>query len=108
MTGAVVGLVTLVLALVLGLLIWTAFRVYSAQKSSIQTLAINGLKFDEALADYGSDAAERRRILRQGPGTTIDQIWAGGYDGDFVIKTYGYALANQKDCEETRDKGMKR
>ena len=46
MTGAVVGLMTLLLALVLGLLIWTAYGVLSTQKALIQTLAVNGLKFD--------------------------------------------------------------
>src|SRR5271165_1054025 len=43
MTGAVVGLMTLLLALVLGLLIWTAYGVFSTQKSSVQTLAVSGL-----------------------------------------------------------------
>jgi len=45
MTGAVVGLMTLLLALVLGLLIWTAYGVFSAQKLSIQILAINDLSW---------------------------------------------------------------
>ena len=39
MVGAVVGLVTLLSALVLGLLIWTAYRVYAGQSATIQTLA---------------------------------------------------------------------
>ena len=103
MTGAVVGLVTLLLALVLGLLIWTGYGVYSAQKASIQTLAINGLKFDGALANYGSETADGRRILREGLKTTIMEIWGGGYDGDFVVKNYGYALANLKDRQAYLD-----
>jgi hypothetical protein len=57
MVGAVTGLVTLLLALVLGLLIWTAFGVCSTQKASIQPMAINDLKFD---------AAQRRRHRRGG------------------------------------------
>jgi hypothetical protein len=48
MTGAVVGLMTLLVALVLGLLIWTAYGVFSTQKASVQTLAITDLKLDEA------------------------------------------------------------
>jgi len=99
MTGAVVGLVTLLLALVLGLLIWTGYGVFSTQKASIQTLAISGLKFDEALANYGPEAAEGRRILRQGLKSTIGEIWGGGHDRGSVIKNYGYALANLKDRE---------
>jgi hypothetical protein len=66
MVAAVTGLVTLLLALVLGLLIWTAFGVYSAQKASIQSMAIGDLKFDAALTDYGPEAAEGRRISQSG------------------------------------------
>jgi hypothetical protein len=99
MTGAVVGLVTLLLALVLGLLIWTGYGVYSTQQASIQTLALSALKFDGALANYGSEAAEGRRILRQTLKTTIAEIWGGSDDGDFVIKNIGYALANLKNRE---------
>src|SRR5277367_1971793 len=37
--GAVVGLLTLLSALVLGLLIWTAFGLYAGQNLAVQTLA---------------------------------------------------------------------
>jgi hypothetical protein len=99
MVGAVTGLVTLLLALVLGLLIWTAFGVYSAQKASIQTTALNDLRFDAALSDFGPEAAEGRKILRSGIARTIVQIWAGDYDGDFVEKNYRYALSSLKERE---------
>jgi hypothetical protein len=75
MTGAVVGLMTLLLALVLGLLIWTAYGVFSTQKASVQTLAITDLKLDEAFQDYGSEAAEGHRIRRDGIKNTIAEIW---------------------------------
>ncbi len=96
MTGAVVGLMTLLLALVLGLLIWTAYGVFSTQRAAVQTLAISGLKFDEALQDYGPEAAEGRRILREGIKNTIAEIWGGGDDKDAAIHNFGYAIAYQK------------
>ena len=65
MIGAVSGLLTLLLALVLGLLIWTAFGVYTAQKGAVQAMALDGMKYDEALRDYGPEAAEGRRLLRE-------------------------------------------
>jgi hypothetical protein len=99
MIGAVTGLVTLLLALVLGLLIWTAFGVYSTQKTSIQSVAIYDLKFDAALNDYGPEAAEGRNILRSGIRRTIAQTWGGGHDGDFVTKNYRYALSSMKERE---------
>ncbi len=97
MTGAVVGMMTLLLALVLGLLIWTAFGVFSTQKSSVQTLAITNLKLDEALQDYGPEAAEGRKILRDGIKNTIAEIWGGGDDDEeAVIHKFGYARAYLK------------
>ena len=42
MTGAVVGLVTLLLALVLGLLIWSAYGVYSTQRLRSRRLQSTG------------------------------------------------------------------
>ena len=75
MTGAVVGLMTLLVALVLGLLIWTAYGVYSSQRGSVQTLAITDLKLDEAFQDYGPEAAEGHRILTEGIKNTITEIW---------------------------------
>ena len=97
MTGAVVGLMTLLLALVLGLLIWTAYGVFSTQKASVQTLAITDLKLDGALQDYGPEAAEGHRILREGIKNTIAQIWGDSdADDETVIHKYGYARAYLK------------
>jgi hypothetical protein len=59
MIGAVAGLLTLLSALVLGLLIWTAYGVYAGQNTAIQTLATKVLQFDLALKDYGPDATAR-------------------------------------------------
>jgi hypothetical protein len=97
MTGAVVGLMTLLLALVLGLLIWTAYGVFSTQKASVQTLAITDLKLDEAFQDYGPEAAEGQRILRDGIKNTIAEVWDDrDVDDQAVIHRFGYARANLK------------
>jgi hypothetical protein len=97
MTGAVVGMMTLLLALVLGLLIWTAYGVFSTQKASVQTLAITDLKLEEAFQDYGPEAAEGQRIVRDGIKDTIAEIW-GDRDIDelAVIHRFGYARTNLK------------
>jgi hypothetical protein len=96
MTSAVVGLMTLLLALVLGLLIWTAYGVFSTQKASVQTLAITDLKLDEAFQDYGPEAVEGHRILREGIKNTIAEIWKNSDDEQAVIHKFGYARANLK------------
>src|SRR5579864_2021975 len=103
MIGAVVGLVTLLLALVLGLLVVTAYGIYSMQRASIQTVAISTLQLDVALREYGPDAAEGRTILRAGLTRMIAQVWGGGNDGDPVIKNYQFALSNLQEREAFLD-----
>jgi len=100
MIGAVVGLVTLLSALVLGLLIWTAYGVYAGQNSAIQTLAAKVLQLDLALADYGPEAKDARAQLRQGLGKTIDEIWGSNEsDANFVAYNFAAALQNLRNRE---------
>ena len=73
MIAAVVGLLTLLSALVLGLLIWTAYGVYAGQNVAIQTLAAKVLQLDLALADYGPEAQDARAQLRQGLGKRSEE-----------------------------------
>ena len=96
MTGAVVGLVTLLLALVLGLLIWTAYGVFSTQKTLIQTVAVNALKFDRALQEYGPRGDEGRKLLKSGLRSTISYIWKDSDDVNFVVRNYTQALDTLK------------
>src|SRR5271154_5406190 len=85
MIGAVAGLFTLLSALVLGLLIWTAYGVYAGQNIAIQTLAAKVLQLDLALSDYGPGANDARAQLRKSLGKTIDEVWASNEsDANFV------------------------
>jgi hypothetical protein len=98
MIGAVVGLITLLSALVLGLLIWTAYGVYAGQNVAIQTLAAKVLQLDLALADYGPETNDARAQLRQGLGKTIDEIWASSEsDANFVANNFNAAIQNLRD-----------
>src|SRR5271165_6617508 len=95
MIGAVVGLLTLLSALVLGLLIWTAYGVYAGQNVAIQTLAAKVLQLDLALADYGPEAKDVRAQLRQGMAKTIDEIWNSNQsDAAFVANNFSAAIQN--------------
>ena len=58
--GAVAGLLTLLLALVLGLLVWTAFGVYTTQQTESQTLGFTTLQLDYLLESYGPETAQGR------------------------------------------------
>ncbi len=93
MVFAVVGLLTLLCALVSGLLIWTAYGVYAGQNLAIQTLAAKVLQLDFALADYGPEANPVRAQIRQAVGTTIDSIWgAKESDANFVANNFASAV----------------
>ena len=95
MIGAVVGLLTLLSALVLGLLIWTSYGVYSGQNLAVQTLATKVLQLDLALADYGPDATPMRAVVRQNLAKTIDEIWgANESDSSFVANSFAAAVQN--------------
>ena len=101
MIGAVVGLLTLLSALVLGLLIWTAYGVYAGQNLAVQTLAAKVLQLDLALADYGPDATPLRAQIRQNLGKTIDDIWgANDTDSDFVAKNFSAAIESLRNREK--------
>jgi hypothetical protein len=100
MIGAVVGLLTLLSALVLGLLIWTAYGVYSGQNLAVQTLAAKVMQLDLALADYGPDATPLRAQVRQNLAKTIDQIWgANESDADFVANNFAAAVQSLRSRE---------
>ena len=100
MIGAVVGLLTLLSALVLGLLIWTAYGVYAGQNVAIQTLAAKVLQLDLALADYGPEAKDARAQLRQGLGKTIDEVWdSNESDANFVANNFAAAIHNLRSRE---------
>jgi hypothetical protein len=103
MIGAVVGLLTLLSALVLGLLIWTAYGVYAGQNLAVQTLAAKVLQLDFALADYGPDATPLREKVRENLARTIDEIWrANESDANFVAKNFSAAVESLRN----RDKAL--
>src|SRR5580704_805301 len=102
MIGAVVGLLTLLSALVLGLLIWTAYGVYAGQNVAIETLAAKVLQLDLALSDYGPEAKDARTQLRQGLGKTIDEVWGSNEsDANFVANNFAAALENLRHRDAT-------
>ena len=62
--GGMVGLVSLLLALVLGLLVWTAFGVFTTQQSEAYSLGPVVADIDLALEQYGPEGAAGRAGLR--------------------------------------------
>lgn len=62
--GGVIGLVSLLLALVLGFLVYTAFAIFATQQSEAYSLGPVIADIDLALAQYGPEAAGGRAGLR--------------------------------------------
>ena len=75
MIGGVVSLLTLLLALVLCLLIWTAYGVYSTQQTELQTIAARALEFNLEMRQYGPEADPGREILRRDLVWAVEQFW---------------------------------
>jgi hypothetical protein len=94
MIGSIVGLVTLLLALVLGLLVWTSYGVYTNQNSESQSLGPLILKLDFALEQYGPEADRGRDILRAAVVRARDRFWGGRAIG---VTPYGQLRADLHD-----------
>ena len=92
------GLVTLLLALVLGLLIWTSYGVYSQQQSEAQTLGSQILQLDLALERYGPEADRGRELLKQELIATRERFWGGDGAGPARM-TYGESRAELRDFD---------
>ena len=78
MIGSIIGLVTLLLALVLGLLVWTSYGVYTNQNAKSQSLGPLILKLDFALEQYGPEARRGRDLLRDAVIRARNRFWGGG------------------------------
>jgi hypothetical protein len=75
MVGAVVGLFSLLLALVLGTLVGNAYAFYATQKSETETLASRVIQLDVALAEFGPETAPIRAGLKQSMQGVREMIW---------------------------------
>ena len=74
---AVIGLITLLLALVLGTLVGNTYAFFAMQKSELETMASRALLVDQALAQYGPEAKPARDKLREALGQSYDLFWRG-------------------------------
>jgi hypothetical protein len=81
MVGSIIGLVTLLLALVLGLLVWTSYGVYTTQTAESQSLGPVILQLDFALEQYGPEARPGRDLLRAAVVRSRERLWGGKMGG---------------------------
>jgi hypothetical protein len=74
---AVIGLLTLLLALVLGTLVGNTYAFFATQKSELETMASRALLVDQALAEYGPQAKPVRNLMKQALTQSHDLFWRG-------------------------------
>lgn len=69
------GLVATTLAMVLGLLVYSAKGFFDTQTNEVTQLAANVIVLDRVLARYGPDAADARTELRHSIKHQMDLLW---------------------------------
>ena len=80
MIGAVMGLITLLLALVLGTLVGSAYGFFATQKANVEVLAARAIQLDMALKQYGPDAAPLRKGIEGAMKQAYKAIWIDNLD----------------------------
>jgi len=90
MIGAILGLLSLLLALALGTLIGSAYTFYAAQKADIETLCARSLELDLAFRQYGAEARPLRQALRVSMQEAYEAVWGdpAAYRRHFELKNY--------------------
>ncbi len=91
--GQISGLVSLLLALVLGTLIGVSFAYYSTQKANLETFSAQILRLDQALAQYGLETKPLRDKIKEGIVKGYQTFWGSG-DVDPNTLTVEAPLAN--------------
>lgn len=90
--GSVIGVLALLLALVLGLLIWTSYGVFANQQSEAQSLSLTTLQLDYLLEQYGPEATPGRLGLREAVRRSRERYFSGKTpDADL-----SFAIAREK------------
>ena len=90
MIGAIMGLVSLLLALVLGTLVGSSYGFFATQKANIETLCARSLELDLAFRRYGAETAPLREALRASMTGAFEAIWgnADAYREQFDVGAY--------------------
>ena len=74
---AVIGLISLLLALVLGTLVGNTYSFFTTQKSELEIMASRALLVDQALRQYGPGAKSARDRLKEALVQGYDLFWRG-------------------------------
>lgn len=90
MIGAVMGLITLLLALVLGTLVGSAYGVFASQKANMETLGARAIQLDMALEQYGPETTPIRQGLKMAIKGAYQSIWETKNVDPKTLRIEGY------------------
>jgi hypothetical protein len=90
----VMGLITLLLALVLGTLVGSAYGFYATQKANVENMAGRAIQLDMAFKQFGPEAAPLRAGMQAAMAQAYKAIWIDnmdprGYGIDNLVKNFG-------------------
>jgi hypothetical protein len=90
------ALVATITALVLGLLINSAYGSFEAQRTEVRQIAADVILLDTVLDNYGAPALATRRVLRETTAVLVDQVWHGREPADAAspLGSNAHALYN--------------
>jgi hypothetical protein len=74
MIGAVMGLLSLLLALVLGTLVGSAYGFFASQKADVESLCARALELDLAFRQYGAETQPLREAAKQSMQEALEAI----------------------------------
>jgi len=72
-----IGMIGTMAALVLGLLVASAWSFYSTQKDELTLVSAKFVMLDRLLAHYGPEAKDTRAMLRSDVNALLDRMWPG-------------------------------
>src|SRR6202453_4209813 len=99
--GAIVGLFSLLLALVLGTLIGNAYAFYSVLKAELETFASRVVQLDLSLSEYGPETMPVRLKIKDALLKTHDIFWGkDAADVDPEALKINVALSDLKAVDE--------
>ncbi|HXZ16354.1 MAG TPA: hypothetical protein VEH77_10350 [Roseiarcus sp.] len=77
MIGAMTGMLSLLLAIVLGTLVGAAYSGYATHKTEMETMNARALQLDSALASFGPEGQMGRDGLKKAITQSYNKIWGG-------------------------------
>jgi hypothetical protein len=89
MISAVMGLVALLLALVLGTLVGSAYGFFAIQKANVETLGARAVQLDMSLEQFGPQTSLMRRGLRLSVQSAHHAIWESD-DAEAALQGDGF------------------